>query len=391
MDILFEACAGLDVHKESVSACVRCIDKAGKVSSVVRKFPTMTEDLLRMGDWMAAQSVKHVAMESTGVYWKPIWNLLEGRFELMLCNARDVKNVPGRKTDTRDCQWLAQLLQHGLLRGSFIPPKPQRELRDLTRHRAQLTGEHTRVANRIAKTLEDANIKLASVASDPLGKSGRLMLQAIIAGESDPKKLAELAQRRLRGQIPQLQKALYGGVSEHHRYMLATLFDHLEYLEGSVARLEQRIDAAMRSESLNEAPQENDALPFDQAVELLAGIPGIQTVTAQSILAEIGTRHGPIPYLRPLGFLGRPVPRQPRKRRQAQKRKDHPRKSLAQAGADPSRLGRQPHQEHLSQRPVPSHRPPSRQETRHRCPRPHPAHHRLPHAFATRSLFRTRP
>ena len=175
MDILFEACAGLDVHKESVSACVRRIDVGGQVVSEVREFNTMTEGILRMGDWMEAQGVRHAAMESTGVYWKPIWNLLEERFKLILCNALDVKNVPGRKTATRDCQWLAQLLQHGLLRASFVPPKPHRELRDLTRHRAQLTGEHTRAVNRIAKTLEDANIKLSSVASDIMGKSGRLM------------------------------------------------------------------------------------------------------------------------------------------------------------------------------------------------------------------------
>lgn len=295
MDILYESCAGLDVHKKSVSACVRQVDSRGKVSSSVREFGTMTEDILRMGNWMAAQGVKHVAMESTGVYWKPIWNLLEGRFELMLCNARDVKNVPGRKTDTRDCQWLAQLLQYGLLRASFIPPKAQRELRDLTRHRAQLTGEHTRVANRIAKTLEDANIKLSSVASDILGKSGRLMLKAIIAGETDPETLAELAQRKMRGKIPELRKALRGGVGEHHRYMLRTLFDHLQYLEKTIDELDEHIDELMGSQSLNAAPKQNDALPFDEAVELLRTIPGIETRTAQAVLAEIATNMDQFP------------------------------------------------------------------------------------------------
>lgn len=289
MDILYGACAGLDVHKQSVSACVRCVDSAGKVSSSVREFSTMTADLLLMGDWLEAQGVKRVAMESTGVYWKPIWNLLEDRFDLMLCNARDVKNVPGRKTDTRDCQWLAQLLQHGLLRQSFIPPKPQRELRDLTRHRAQLAGEHTRVANRIAKTLEDANVKLSSVAADILGKSGRLMLEAIVGGEQDPEKLAELAQRKMRAKIPQLKRALHGGVSDHHRYMLRTLLEHLKYLETAMAGIEQRIDLLMRDDALNHAPREDDALPFDEAVALLATIPGVERRTAQAVLAEIGT------------------------------------------------------------------------------------------------------
>lgn len=295
MDIVHESCAGLDVHKESVSACVRRIGENGAVTSKVRTFTTMTGDLLALGDWMAAQGVEHVAMESTGVYWKPIWNLLEGRFALMLCNARDVKNVPGRKTDIKDCQWLAQLLQYGLLRGSFIPPRPQRELRDLTRHRAQLMGEHTRVANRMAKTLEDANIKLSSVASDILGRSGRSMIKALIAGETDAEALAELAQRRMRGKIPQLHKALRGGVNEHHRYMLGMLFDHLTYLERAVAELEGRIDDLMRSEALNAAPKENHTLPFDQAVELLTTIPGVERRTAHAVLAEIGTNMAQFP------------------------------------------------------------------------------------------------
>lgn len=261
MDILYEACAGLDVHKQSVSVCVLRIDGQGKVASGVREFGTMTEELLSMGDWMASQGVKKVAMESTGVYWKPIWNLLEDRFDLMLCNARDVKNVPGRKTDTRDCQWLAQLLQHGLLRSSFIPPKPHRDLRDLTRHRAQLTGEHTRATNRIAKVLEDANVKLSSVASNIMGKSGRLMIEAIIEGETDPEKLADFAQRKMRGKIPLLKKALRGGISDHHRFMLRTLFEHLKYLEKTIGELEERIDLLQGSEELNQAVEDTDVLP----------------------------------------------------------------------------------------------------------------------------------
>lgn len=295
MDILYEACAGLDVHKQSVSVCVLRIDGQGKVASGVREFGTMTEELLSMGDWMASQGVKKVAMESTGVYWKPIWNLLEDRFDLMLCNARDVMNVPGRKTDTRDCQWLAQLLQHGLLRSSFIPPKPHRDLRDLTRHRAQLTGEHTRATNRIAKVLEDANVKLSSVASNIMGKSGRLMIEAIIEGETDPEKLADFAQRKMRGKIPLLKKALRGGISDHHRFMLRTLFEHLKYLEKTIGELEERIDLLQGSEELNQAVEDTDVLPFDQAVELIATIPGIQKLSAQSVLAEIGTNMAQFP------------------------------------------------------------------------------------------------
>lgn len=289
MDIIYDACAGLDVHKESVSACVRRLDTSGQSVTEVREFRTVTVGILQLGDWMESHKVRHVAMESTGVYWKPIWNLLEGRFELMLCNARDVKNVPGRKTDTRDCQWIAQLLQHGLLNPSFVPPKPHRELRDLTRHRAQLTGERTRVANRIAKTLEDANIKLSSVASDILGKSGRLMIQAIISGENSPEMLADLAQRRLRAKIPALKLALRGGVAEHHRFMLQQLYSHLQYIENSIALFEQRIDFQLRAEELNAVPKENDALPFDQAATLLTSIPGIDTCVAQAVVAEIGT------------------------------------------------------------------------------------------------------
>lgn len=289
MDVIHECCAGLDVHKKTVAACVRRIGKGGKVISVVREFDTMTQGILQLGDWLAEQEVTHVAMESTGVYWKPIWNLLEERFTLLLCNARHVRNVPGRKTDVRDCQWLAQLLQYGLLTGSFIPPRPHREFRDLTRHRAQLTAEKTRVANRLQKILEDANIKLSSVASDILGVSGRAMIEALIAGEEDPRALAELARRKMRGKIPELRQALRGHMSDHHRYMLRTLYDHLQYLERLIAEMEERIDTLTRSQELNEVPKENDRPPFDEAVRLLDTVPGIDRCTAQAILAEIGT------------------------------------------------------------------------------------------------------
>src|SRR5216110_229047 len=210
MENVFACCAGLDIHQKSVEACVRRLEPTGPLHQQTRHWGTMTRDLLAMADWMAAQGVTHVAMESTGVYWKPIYNILESRFTVLLVNARHLKQVPGRKSDVRDCQWIAQLLQHGLLKGSFVPPRAQRELRDLTRHRAQLVEEKTRTVNRLHKVLEDGNIKLASVATDILGVSGRAMLEALMEGQEDPVKLADFAQRQLRGKIPELEKALEG-------------------------------------------------------------------------------------------------------------------------------------------------------------------------------------
>ena len=210
MENIFPRCAGLDVHKESVEACVRRMESAARPQQQTRHWGTMTRDLLEMADWLEAEGVTDVAMESTGVFWKPIFNILESRFVVLLVNARHLKQVPGRKSDVRDCQWIAQLLQCGLLKGSFIPPRPQRDLRDLTRHRTQLVEAKTRTINRIQKVLEDANIKLASVASDVMGVSGRAMIQRLIGGETNPCKLADLAQRQLRGKIPDLEKALAG-------------------------------------------------------------------------------------------------------------------------------------------------------------------------------------
>jgi transposase len=278
---IYPCCAGLDVHKDTVVACLRRIEPGGKAHKEVRTFGTMTRDLLALSDWLAAAGVTHVAMESTGVYWKPIFNLLEGRFEVLLVNAQHVKQVPGRKTDVKDCEWIAQLLQHGLLRGSFIPPRPLRELRDLTRQRVQLLAERTAVANRIQKVLEDANIKLASVASDVLGVSGRAMLGALVRGEADPARLAELAKRRLRGKIPQLRSALHGQVTEHHRFLLGLLMDHLRHLEDWVERLSARIEEVMG--------------PLAEQVRRLTTIPGVETRAAQNILAEIGPDMSPFP------------------------------------------------------------------------------------------------
>lgn len=274
MDVLHACCAGLDVHKKTVVACVRRVDPAGKVTKSIKTFPTMTRDLLALSDWLAAQGVAVVAMESTGTYWKPVFNILEARFDVVLVNAHHIKQVPGRKTDVRDSEWLAQLLQHGLLRASFIPPRPTRELRDLTRQRTRLVGEKAAVTNRIQKVLEDANIKLGCVASDVLGVSGRAMIEAIIRGEYDPVKLADLARRRLRGKIPQLQVALQGSVTEHHRFLLQSLMDHLGHLEGLIDRFDARIEGAL--------------LPFAEQIARLMTIPGVNARVAEVVAAEVG-------------------------------------------------------------------------------------------------------
>ncbi|MBV8557730.1 MAG: IS110 family transposase, partial [Planctomycetaceae bacterium] len=267
--------AGLDVHKTNVVACVRRIDPAGRVHEAIQTFGTMTAEVLALSDWLAEQGVTHVAMESTGVSWKPIFNLLEGRFEVLLVNPGHMKKVPGRKTDVKDCQWIAQLLQHGLLRGSFVPPKPIRELRDLKRQRSQLIAEKAGVANRIQKVLEDAKIKLASVATDVPGVSGRAMIRALIAGQEDPAELAELARQRLRRKLPALRTALQGTRTEHHRFLLQVLMSHLEALEGLIGRLNTRIEATMA--------------PFAAEVERLVTIPGVDQRTAEVLVAEIGT------------------------------------------------------------------------------------------------------
>ena len=275
MDIFRHCCAGLDVHKKTVFACVRRLGPDGTVSSQVRTFGTMTAQLLELSDWLEAQGVRHVAMESTGVYWKPIFNLLEGNFAVILVNAQRLKNVPGRKTDIKDAEWIAQLLQYGLLSPSFIPPPEIRQLRDLTRQRTQLIRDRATVANRIQKVLEDANIKLGDVASDVLGASGRAMIRAIIAGEDDPDHLADLAKRRLRGKIPALKQALHGRVTEHHRFLLRGLWDQIVFLEDLIARFDARIDQAMA--------------PFAAAEERLRGIPGVGQQAAEVIVAELGT------------------------------------------------------------------------------------------------------
>ncbi len=277
MDIIYQRVAGLDLHKETIVAAVRCLGPAGKLETDLRTFGTMTRDLLELSDWLAAHGVTHVAMEATGVLWKPVWNILDGHFELLLVNPRELKQVPGRKSDVKDAQWIAQLLQHGLLRSSFVPGRPQRELRDLTRHRAQLQGEHTRAANRIHKLLEDANIKLGVVASDILGVSGREMLDALAAGEEDAAKLAQSAHGRMKPKIPQLELALQGKFRDHHRFMLKQLLSHLDHLDQQIAQFNARI--------------EEFTAPFvdEELQEKLDVVPGVDRNTIQNVTAEIGT------------------------------------------------------------------------------------------------------
>lgn len=272
MQVVYECCCGLDVHKKSVTACVLWAEGKGRKQK--RVFGTFTQELLRLADWLRECGVTHVAMESTGVYWKPVWNLLDGQFEMLLVNAQHIKAVPGRKTDQKDSEWIADLLQHGLLRGSFVPPRATRELRDLTRYRVSLAEECNRSANRIQKVLEDANLKLASVATDALGASGRAMLRAIIAGQQDAEQLAEMSRGLLRNKRPELRLALEGRVTEHHRFMLAQLMDDLQHTEAKMIAVETEIERRLH--------------PFQDEVARLCTIPGVDRVTAWGMLAEIG-------------------------------------------------------------------------------------------------------
>jgi transposase len=276
MDTLFPKVAGLDVHLKSIQVAVRCYQESGKLFKEVRSFGTMTRDLRALADYLQKLGVTHVAMEATGVLWKPVWNVLEGRFTLLLVNPRHLKKVPGRKTDVTDAEWIAQLLQYGLLRASFVPCQRLRELRDLTRQRAQLAGEHTRAANRLHKILEDANIKLSTVATDVLGKSGRIMLRAMLNGEDDPERLADMAVGRLRAKIPELKLALEGHCTEHHRYMLGRLLSQLGYLERQTEQYSQRIRERLQ-----------EILPAETH-QLLDAIPGINRRTIENVIAEIG-------------------------------------------------------------------------------------------------------
>jgi transposase len=274
VDVIVERPAALDVHKEQVTACVRVPDADGMRRSEVVEFSTMVGGLLTLRDWLKAHGVTQVAMEATGVYWKPVWAVLEDDFELLLVNARHVKQVPGRKTDVKDAEWLCQLLEAGLLKASFVPPKPIRALRQLTRYRKAQIKERQREANRLHKALEDTGIKLDCVATDILGKSGRAMLDALCQGTTDPEILADLARGKLRKKIPSLKQALEGRFEPLHALLVGSILAHLDFLDEQIERLSEAIEEQLR--------------PFAPAVELLRTVDGIETRTAQNILAEIG-------------------------------------------------------------------------------------------------------
>ena len=313
MEVLYTHCAGLDVHKKTVVVCCLTPGADGTLLRQIRTFSTMTQDLLALSDWLSSLGVTHVAMEATGEFWKPVHSILEANFTILVVNAHHIKNVPGRKTDVKDAEWLADLLRHGLLRASFIPPLPQRDLRDLTRQRTNLVQDRATVVNRLQKVLEWANLKLSSVATDITGVSARAMLVGIIGGEADLAALAELAQGRMRTKRAALEQALTGCVRQHHRYLLAQHLLQLDFLDEQIEDVEQQIATMIAHEPAPtgppagsrtiEPPEERreaevrdkdpgGSLPWAVAVELLDSIPGVGRTAAEQIVAEIGTEMG---------------------------------------------------------------------------------------------------
>ena len=315
MEITYTHVAGLDVHKKTVVACIFTPGPTGKPQKEIRTFGTMTQDLLALAAWLTSNNVTHVAMESTGEFWKPVYNLLEASFTVLVVNAQHIKTVPGRKTDVKDAEWIADLLRHGLLKGSFIPPLPQRDLRDLTRQRTNLVRERAQVVNQLQKVLEWANIKLTSVVSDIMGVSARAMLAAIVGGEEDQDVLAELAQGRLRAKQADLERALEGHVRPHHRFMLVKHLAHIDFLEDQIAAFDQQIATQVGQQILPPSPppafppregvalalerpvhQEpgldqgpSTAVPWTEAIALLDSAPGVSRTLAEIIVAEVGT------------------------------------------------------------------------------------------------------
>lgn len=309
MEILYERCAGLDVHKKNVKACFSGPGKGGQRSKETRTYLTMSPDLLQMRDWLQAQGCTHIALEASGVYWRPIYNLLEGDFEIVVVNAHHIKTVPGRKTDVKDAEWIADLLTHGLLSASFIPSAPQRELRELTRYRTSLVEERTREVNRLQKTLEDTNLKLGDVVSDVMGKAAQLILQAVVEGETDPVRLASFALGRVHASQQDLERALTGKVTAHHRFMLGQHLLLIKNLDEAIRRVTEEIGRHITPpeppserkqqtqpaevpapESPDPTPPANEAaqLRWQEAVELIDQVTGISERVAQGLLAEIG-------------------------------------------------------------------------------------------------------
>lgn len=301
MQVTHVRCAGMDVHKKTVVVCCLSLDANGNAKREIRTYNTTTRDLLNLCDWMSQLEIMQVAMESTGEYWKPVYNVLESSFEVMVVNSQHFKQVPGRKTDVKDAEWLAELLSYGLVKGSFIPPLPQRDLRDLTRQRTTLIRERASVINRLQKVLEWANLKLASVVSDIGGVSGRAMLKSLVAGTEDPEALADLAKGRMRSKQAELVEALSGRVRDHHRFLIRTHLDHLEFLDAQLkpfdARIEQLIEqhtaavepAVPPSDAVPQTERADLPLAWRQALPLLDTIPGIARQSAELLLAEIGS------------------------------------------------------------------------------------------------------
>ncbi len=275
MDVVYPRCCGIDIHKKTAVACVIVSETKGPPHKQIRTFGTMTDDLLALADWLATEGVTHVAMESTGVYWKAPFNLLEGQFEVLLANAQHIKAVPGRKTDVKDAEWIADLLRHGLLKASFVPDRPQRELRELTRYRTALVRERAAEANRLQKTLEGANIQLGDVATNVLGRSAREMLEGMVAGTADPATLAQFARGRMREKIPQLERALAGHFAAHQRFMVAQQLAHIDYLDDAIEHVSTEVAERLA--------------PFVSTIERLDVIPGVGRRTAEILLSEIGT------------------------------------------------------------------------------------------------------
>lgn len=316
MELLYEQCAGLDVHKKNVKVCLKTPGSGGKSHQEIRTYETKTANLLEMRDWLKEKGCTHLAMESTGVYWKCIYNLLEGDFEILVVNAHHLKTVPGRKTDVKDSEWIADLLQHGLLKASFIPSAPQRELRDLKRYRTRLTEERAREVNRLQKTLEDTNLKLGDVVSDVMGKASQMILHAIVNGETDPTSLAAFAVGRVRASQQALEAALTGKVTVHHRFMLGEHLKQIESLDAAIRRVSQEIarrftppdepqgdgtdepGVAQGREALFEAPSQlpgTQGMNWQQAAQRIDAITGISEDAAQGILAEIGIEMAQFP------------------------------------------------------------------------------------------------
>jgi transposase len=349
MQVMYKRCAGLDVHKKSVVAC-RMARRGNRPGKEIRTFGTTTQELLSLHDWLQEWEVTHVALESTGEYWRPVYNVLEGDYELLLVNARHVKQVPGRKTDVKDAEWLADLLKHGLLRASYVPDKSQRQLRDLTRYRTKLVQQRAQVVNRLQKVLEDANIKLSSVVTDVLGVSGRAMLEALIAGETDGERLAQLARGRLKSKEAALEEALTGYLNDHHRFLLRQQLALFDFLSRQVEELNQQIAAQIETmdgdqsepppppeaREQNELGQEDEkpeeALTYAEAIILLDTIPGVDVRTAQVLVAEMGVDMARFPTAKHLAAWGGVAPGQNEsagKRRAAKSR--HGNRSLRSA------------------------------------------------------------